>query len=63
LIIHAPDDKEVPVREARAYAACAPNARLFLADGLGHRRILADREVRARIASFAPGERRLALVG
>ena len=63
LVIHAPDDKEVPVREARAYEAAGDNVRLFLADGLGHRRILADRQVLSRIASFALGEQRLALVG
>ena len=63
LVIHAPDDKEVPVREARAYGAAGENVRLFLADGLGHRRILADKQILSRVASFALGDQRLALVG
>lgn len=63
LVVHAPDDKEVPVREARAYAASGANVKLYLAEGLGHRRILADRDVLAQTVNFALGERRLALVG
>jgi pimeloyl-ACP methyl ester carboxylesterase len=42
LVIHAPDDREVPAGDARALAAAGGHVRLSWADGLGHRRILSD---------------------
>jgi hypothetical protein len=53
LVVHAPDDKEVPFAEAEDYASAGRHVRLFPADGLGHRRILSDERVLAEIADFA----------
>lgn len=52
LVIHAPDDKEVPAREAEALAAAGGHVRLVWAPGLGHRRILADGGVARQIVEF-----------
>lgn len=49
LIIHDADDDEVPLSDARRIAASWPGAELVTTDGLGHRRILRDGSVRARI--------------
>ncbi|KQU70006.1 hydrolase [Aminobacter sp. DSM 101952] len=45
LVIHAPDDREVSAKDARAMAGAGRHVRLFWADGLGHRRILSDARV------------------
>ncbi|CAI2934462.1 alpha/beta fold hydrolase [Aminobacter niigataensis] len=45
LIIHAPDDREVSAKDARAMAGAGRHVRLFWAEGLGHRRILSDARV------------------
>lgn len=42
LVIHAPDDREVPAREAENLAAAGEHVHLHWAPGLGHRRILSD---------------------
>jgi pimeloyl-ACP methyl ester carboxylesterase len=52
LVIHAPDDKEVPASEAESMAKAGPHVRLHWAPGLGHRRILADCDVTRRIIDF-----------
>lgn len=52
LVIHAPDDKEVPAREAESIVRSDACARIFWAPGLGHRRILADPGVAHVIAEF-----------
>lgn len=52
LVIHAPDDKEVPASEAESLAKAGPHVRLHWAPGLGHRRILADCDVTRRIVDF-----------
>lgn len=52
LVIHAPDDKEVPAREAEALTAAGRHVRLVWAPGLGHRRILADGGVARQIVEF-----------
>ena len=52
LVVHAPDDKEVPASEAEAMARAGPHVRLHWAPGLGHRRILADCAVARRIVEF-----------
>lgn len=52
LVIHAPDDREVPAAEARDHAAAGGHVRLVWVEGLGHRRILADPGVVARTVSF-----------
>lgn len=53
LVIHAPEDREVPASQAEDYARDNPHVRLHWAPGLGHRRILSDRAVLAEIARFA----------
>jgi len=53
LVVHAPDDKEVPFAEAEDYASAGRHVRLYPAHGLGHRRILSDVRVLAEIAGFA----------
>ncbi len=60
LVMHASDDKEVPAWHARRYADAGSHVRLHWADGLGHRRILADRGVVARAVDFVR-ERQLAV--
>ncbi|MCW2986933.1 MAG: putative hydrolase [Conexibacter sp.] len=45
LVIHDRADREVPVHHGQKLAASWPNARLVQTDGLGHRRILRDRDV------------------
>src|SRR5438445_12781 len=52
LVIHAPDDREVPAEHARRYAGAGGHVRLHWADGLGHRRILADKGVIERAVGF-----------
>ena len=52
LVIHAPDDKEVPAREAEQLATAGRHVRLVWAPGLGHRRILADCGVARQIVEF-----------
>lgn len=64
LVVHAPDDKEVPFAEARAFEKAGSHVELLRASGLGHRRILADREIARAVARFAatPTEAELAAV-
>jgi pimeloyl-ACP methyl ester carboxylesterase len=52
LVIHSPDDREVPAEHAEMYAASGDHVRLHWADGLGHRRILADAGVARLAVSF-----------
>ncbi|XQM38419.1 AB hydrolase-1 domain-containing protein [Cupriavidus sp. H19C3] len=53
LVIHDRDDKEVRWEDGAAIAGAWPGARLMTTQGLGHRRILLDADVIARIAAFA----------
>ena len=55
LVIHAPDDREVPADHARRYAGAGSHVRLHWAEGLGHRRILADKGVVERAVGFVTG--------
>lgn len=55
LVIHDRDDRDVPYAEGVATAALWPGARLLTTAGLGHRRVLADREVIAAAVDFALG--------
>ncbi|RWB98962.1 alpha/beta hydrolase [Mesorhizobium sp.] len=57
LVIHAPDDREVAADHARLYAGAGDHVRLYWADGLGHRRILADRGVVERAVGFVAEHR------
>lgn len=45
LVVHAPDDREVPCEAASALASAGPHVRLHWAPGLGHRRILSSPDV------------------
>ncbi|MCA0405797.1 MAG: alpha/beta fold hydrolase [Proteobacteria bacterium] len=55
LVIHAPDDKEIPFSDAEAMAGVGAHVQLHAAPGLGHRRILFDEGVQARAAEFIAG--------
>ncbi|TDH36006.1 alpha/beta fold hydrolase [Pseudohoeflea suaedae] len=52
LVMHAPDDKEVPFSCAEALAATGPHVRLKPVPGYGHRRILAAPPVIEGILDF-----------
>lgn len=52
LIIHDTDDIDVPVAAAHNIHKHAPNSELLITEGLGHRRILADKAVIERIGVF-----------
>jgi len=52
LVIHDPADREVPFDGALAIAAHWPGARLYRAEGRGHRRILLADEVIAEALAF-----------
>ncbi|WP_349367065.1 MAG: alpha/beta fold hydrolase [Nitratireductor rhodophyticola] len=57
LILHAPEDKEVPASDARAMGDAGTHVSLAWAPGLGHRRILADPGIAARVAAFVATRR------
>ncbi len=52
LVIHDRGDREVPLEHGAQLAATWPGAELRVTDGLGHRRILRDREVIAATVEF-----------
>ncbi|MFN3482323.1 alpha/beta hydrolase [Rhabdaerophilum calidifontis] len=52
LVMHAPDDKEIPFAEAEALAAAGPRVVLRAMPGLGHRRILGAEAVHSAAAAF-----------
>ena len=52
LVIHDQDDRDVPIQEGIAVAQAWPGAQFVRTTGLGHRRILRDPEVIARVAAF-----------
>lgn len=62
LVIHAPDDREVSADHARLYAGAGDHVRLYWADGLGHRRILADKGVVERAIRFVAEQREPSLL-
>jgi pimeloyl-ACP methyl ester carboxylesterase len=51
LIIHDRDDADVPLKDGQAIAQAA-NAELVITEGLGHRRILRDKDVIRRTIDF-----------
>jgi pimeloyl-ACP methyl ester carboxylesterase len=66
LVIHDRGDAEVPWQHGRVITRAWPGAALLLTDGLGHRRILRDRDVVAAAVAFLAArteERRLAPLG
>lgn len=56
LVVHDPEDREVPFEHGRAIAEAWPDARLLAPSGLGHRGGLRDPEVVARVVSFVTRE-------
>jgi pimeloyl-ACP methyl ester carboxylesterase len=52
LVVHDRHDKEVRWEDGAAIAGAWPGARLLTTSGLGHRRILRDADVLARVADF-----------
>lgn len=52
LVVHDQEDRTVPVLEAHRLVDWLPDARLMLTTGLGHRRVLGDRDVIARVVDF-----------
>ncbi len=60
LVVHDDGDREVPPAAGAALAAAWPGARLVTTSGLGHNRLLADRDVIATIVDAAAPEQRLA---
>ncbi len=61
LVLHAPDDREVPYGEALAMAKAGNHVNHIAFDGLGHRRIITDEKVFAALREFA-GQQRVAKV-
>jgi len=52
LVVHDQDDTDVPWQEGAAVAQAWPGAQFIRTAGLGHRRILRDPEVIARVTAF-----------
>lgn len=52
LIIHDKDDKDAPFHHAEKLKEYLPNAEFFVTQGLGHNRILRDKEVIKKVISF-----------
>ena len=63
LVVHAPDDREVPADDARDYGKAGGHVTLHWAPGLGHRRILSNSDVVSRVVAFARMPARLAKAG
>jgi pimeloyl-ACP methyl ester carboxylesterase len=55
LIIHAPDDKEIPFSDAEELASAGEQVTLMAAKGHGHRRILLAKDVHIAAADFIAG--------
>lgn len=55
LIVHDLDDIDMPWQEGEAVARAWPGAQFVRTAGLGHRRILRDSEVLARVTAFIAG--------
>lgn len=58
LVIHDEGDHDVPVSEGEAIAAAAPRAEFVRTTGLGHRLIMRDPAVVARVTAFLAGHAR-----
>jgi hypothetical protein len=58
LVVHDPEDKEVPFAHGAAIAHAAPNGALMEKKGVGHQRILKDADVvRATVEFLKSPER------
>ncbi|RJG44959.1 MULTISPECIES: alpha/beta fold hydrolase [unclassified Mesorhizobium] len=62
LVIHAPNDAEVPASDAKTLAAAGDHVRLLWAENLGHRRILSDQNVVSEAVGFVEQPREQAVV-
>ncbi|MCP3961811.1 MAG: alpha/beta hydrolase [bacterium] len=56
LLVHDPADDEVPYEHARQIVGACPEVTLMTTEGLGHHRIVRDREVIERGVAFLAGE-------
>ena len=56
LIVHDEGDRPNPFRHGKALADAWPNADLMATTGLGHRKVLRNPAVSARVSAFARGE-------
>lgn len=56
LVVHDRDDRQTPYADAKAFAS-AVGAEFVGTQGLGHRKVLRDPEVIARVVEFVAGER------
>ena len=52
LVIHDEDDKDAPIHHANELTKLLPKAEFYLTKGLGHNRILRDKEVINKVVSF-----------
>ena len=52
LVVHDPDDREVPVVDGRSNAAAYPNGRILEPSAGGHRKMLKDAAVVAAVVEF-----------
>lgn len=57
LVVHDEGDRWADVGGARALAVSLPGTQLFVTEGLGHARILADGRVLSRVTEFVSGAR------
>ncbi len=60
LVIHDTGDRQAPYDDARHLVATLPDARLVTTEGLGHRRILRDPQVVAKVVDFVRARDRVA---
>ncbi len=59
LVVHDVGDRQTAYAEARALVETLADARLVATEGLGHRRVLRDPDVIARVTAFIRGEDRV----
>ena len=59
LVVHDRGDRQTSYDDARSLVAALPDAQLVTTEGLGHRRILRDPDVIARVAAFIFGTGRV----
>ena len=57
LVVHDAADREVPIAQGREIAEAWADGRLEVVNGLGHRRLLADREVIRKVVEFVTSDR------
>lgn len=63
LVVHDPDDREVPIDQGRAIADAWQGGRLVEIAGVGHRRILHDERVVSSIIGFLDSHRSIRNIG